>query len=256
LKAKPTILVTNDDSIYAPGLAALVEVMIKLGNVVVVAPSEPMSGVGHAITIREPIIIKKSQQFNGIPSYMCKGTPVDCVKFGMVEVLKFKPDLVVAGINHGSNASINALYSGTISAAMEGALEGVASIGFSVTNWEETVDMKLSQIIAEKVTAAVLANPLPPGLMLNVNIPDIPMADFRGIKICRQAVSYWKEQFVEEKAPDGERAYWLRGDFVVDDARTDTDLWALENNFASIVPTQFDLTAHHAIPMLLNFEKL
>ena len=192
MKENPLIFVTNDDGIDAPGIAALIEVAKKFGRVFVIAPSRPQSGVSHAITIREPVYTEKVDLYPGTEAHKCSGTPVDCVKFGITQLLRVKPDLVISGINHGSNASINVLYSGTIAAAMEGILEGVPSIGFSFNRWEPTNELELCKMVAEQVIRSVLNDPLPEGILLNVNIPDTSNDKFKGIKICRQAKAYWQ----------------------------------------------------------------
>lgn len=252
----PLIFVTNDDGIDAPGIAALIEVAKKIGRVFVIAPSRPQSGVSHAITIREPIYTEKVDLYPGTEAYKCSGTPVDCVKFGITQILKGKPDLVISGINHGSNASINVLYSGTIAAAMEGVIEGVPSIGFSFNRWEPTDQLDLCKLVAEQVIRSVLNNPLPEGILLNVNIPDTTPEEFKGIKICRQAKAYWQEQYVEVKGTDCNNCYMLAGEFLTNDDSNDTDLWALANNYASVVPVKMDISAHDIIPTLLHMEKL
>ena len=256
MKENPLIFVTNDDGIDAPGIAALIEVAKKFGRVFVIAPSRPQSGVSHAITIREPVFTEKVDLYPGIEAHKCSGTPVDCVKFGITQLLKVKPDLVISGINHGSNASINVLYSGTIAAAMEGIIEGVPSIGFSFNRWEPTEELDLCKMVAGQVIRSVLNDPLPEGILLNVNIPDISLDKFKGIKICRQAKAYWQEQYVEVSSTNGHNSFMLAGEFLTNDDSNDTDLWALTNNYASVVPIKLDITAHSVIPTLLNMEHI
>jgi 5'-nucleotidase len=252
----PLIFVTNDDGIDAPGIAALIEVAKKFGRVFVIAPSRPQSGVSHAITIREPVYTETVDFYPGTEAYKCSGTPVDCVKFGITKLLASKPDLVLSGINHGSNASINVLYSGTLAAAMEGIIEGVPSVGFSFNKWEPTHDLDLCKLVVEKVVKSVLQDPLPEGILLNVNIPDIPLLEYRGIKVCRQAKAYWQEQYVEVSSTNGHKCFMLAGEFLTNDDSDDTDLWALANNYASVVPIKLDITAHKVIPSLQNLEKI
>lgn len=256
MKENPLIFVTNDDGIEAPGIAALVDVAKIFGRVFVIAPSRPMSGVSHAITIREPVYTEKVDIYPGTEAHKCSGTPVDCVKFGITQLLKVKPDLVISGINHGSNASINVLYSGTLAAAMEGIIEGVPSIGFSFNRWEPTDELDLCKMVAEQVIRSVLNNPLPEGILLNVNIPDVLGDKFKGIKICRQAKAYWQEQYVEVNSTNGHTSFMLAGEFLTNDDSNDTDLWALTNNYASVVPIKLDITAHSVIPILLNLENI
>lgn len=246
----PLILVTNDDGITAAGLKALVNAMSTIGKVLVVAPDSPQSGMGHAITIHDPIRLFKSDFFTGIDAYECTGTPVDCVKLAVNKILQRKPDLCVSGINHGSNSSINVIYSGTMSAAMEGAIEGIPSIGFSLCNYAHDADFSAAAHFAKYIALQTLQNQMPANLLLNVNIPDAKIEQIKGIKICRQAIAKWKEEFDERLDPGKKKYYWLTGKFVNPDKGEDTDEWALQNNFVSIVPVQFDFTAHHAIPAL------
>jgi 5'-nucleotidase len=248
--SKPTILVTNDDGITAPGIHALVEAMQKIGHVIVVAPDSPQSGMGHAITIHHPLRLDKVEVFKGIDSWQCSGTPVDCVKLAVNKILHRKPDICVSGINHGSNSSINVIYSGTMSAAMEGAIEGIPSIGFSLANFKLDGDLSAAKHYAEIITQTVLLSNTWREILLNVNIPNLSLKEIKGIKICRQAIAKWKEEFDERLDPNQRKYYWLTGKFVNPDLGEDTDEWALENGYVSVVPVEFDFTAHHAIPLL------
>jgi len=255
-KSKPIILITNDDGITSPGIRALVEVMSELGNVVVVAPDGPQSGMGHAITIDEPLRMERVEIFDGVDSWQCSGTPVDCVKLAVDKIIKGKPDLCVSGINHGSNSSINVIYSGTMSAALEAAIEGINAIGFSYLNYVHEADLALPRKVVRHIASEVLKNGLPKNVLLNVNIPDIAESHYKGIRVCRQAVAKWEEEFTERLDPRGKKYYWLTGNFVNYDKGDDTDEWALTNGYASVVPVQFDLTAHHAIAYINNNWKL
>jgi 5'-nucleotidase len=201
---KPLILVTNDDGITAPGIRALIKIMNKIGDVVVVAPDSPQSGMGHAITIDNvltcnPITIDDGPQLE----YTCSGTPADCVKMGISEILNRKPDLCVSGINHGSNSSISVIYSGTMSAAIEAGIEGVPAIGFSLLDFKWHADFKASEEIINKITLNALSNGIPEGIVLNVNIPALKKEEIKGVKVCRQANGYWKEDFDKRKSPFG-----------------------------------------------------
>ncbi len=248
--SKPTILVTNDDGITAPGIRALVEAMQRIGNVTVIAPDSPQSGMGHAITIHDPLRMDKVNVFEGVDAYQCSGTPVDCVKLAVNKILHRKPDICVSGVNHGSNSSINVIYSGTMSAAMEGAIEGIPSIGFSLLNYKYDADFTGAQHYAELIVRAVLKSNPWNQLLLNVNIPSLPIKEIKGVKICRQAIGKWKEEFDERNDPSQRKYYWLTGKFINPDLGEDTDEWALANNYVSVVPVEFDFTAHHAIPLL------
>ncbi len=248
--SKPTILVTNDDGVTAPGIRALIEEMKKLGHVYVVAPDSPQSGMGHAITINKPLRMDRVDIYSGVEAYQCSGTPVDCVKLAVNKVLHRKPDLCVSGINHGSNSSINVIYSGTMSAAMEGAIEGIPSIGFSLSNFKLDADLTAAKKYVYSIAATVLAAPPIRDLLLNVNIPNLPVQEIKGIKICRQAIGKWHEEFDERLDPNNRKYYWLTGKFVNPDKGQDTDEWALANGYVSLVPVDFDFTSHHAIPAL------
>jgi 5'-nucleotidase len=251
--SKPIILVVNDDGITAPGIKALMNVMAELGNVVVVAPDSPQSGMGHAITIGSPLRLDKVEIYEGIESYSCSGTPVDCVKLAVNKVLKGKkPDLCVSGINHGLNNSINILYSGTMSAAVEGAIESIPSIGFSLDDYNLQADFSHCLKYVKEIALQVLQNGLPASTLLNVNFPSGP--HIKGIKICRQANAKWAEEFDERMDPHKRPYYWLTGVFQLNDTGEETDVWALENNYVSVVPVQFDMTAHHAIPIINNWK--
>ncbi len=255
--SKPLILVTNDDGISSPGIRFLINIMNDIGDVIVVAPDSPQSGMGHAITLEstircDKVIIDKGPQVE----YSCSGTPADCVKLAVYKLLGRKPDLCVSGINHGSNSSINVIYSGTMSAALEGALEGIPSIGFSLLDYSHDADFSESEYYVRKITNLVLRNKLEKGICLNVNIPKfIKDSKLKGIKICRQANANWKEEFQERKDPKGRTYYWLTGQFINYDSGNDSDEWALENRYVSIVPIQFDLTAYKTIDSLKDIFK-
>ena len=251
---KPLILVTNDDSIVAPGIRALIEVMKEIGEVVVVAPDSPQSAMGHAITINDTITLSKVNLDKEIDKeYSCSGTPVDCVKIAVHEILKKKPDLCVSGINHGSNSSINVIYSGTMSAAVEAGIEGIPAIGFSLLDYSWDADFEPIKKHVKNIALQVLKKGLPDGVILNVNFPKLKKKDIKGIKICRQAKATWVEEFDKRINPMGKEYYWLSGEFVNQDKGEDTDEWALQNGYIAVVPVQFDLTAHHAISQLNNW---
>lgn len=249
--ARPLILVTNDDGVTAPGITALVEVMRELGDVVVVAPDKPQSGMGHAITINATLRINKVKYYNVLEEYSCTGTPVDCVKLAVNKILPRKPDLCVSGINHGSNMSINVIYSGTMSAAVEGAIEGIPSIGFSLCDLSVEADFTAAKIYAKKIARSVLEHGLPEGVCLNVNIPAVPLSEIKGVHVCRQGKANWVEELDERKDPSGKPYFWLTGRFEnFEPGNKETDVWALDNNYISLVPIQFDMTSHRSIDML------
>lgn len=250
--AKPLILVINDDGITSPGIKNLVDVMKELGDVLVVAPNRPQSGMGHAITVGDTLRLKESTIFEDVRAFECSGTPADCVKMARHYVLKDKrqPDVVVSGVNHGSNTSISVLYSGTMSAAIEAAIEGTPAIGFSLCDFGNDADFSHTLEPIKKITQQVLDKGLPKGVALNVNFPKKKKESLKGFRICRQANAKWVEEFDERKDPNGRNYFWMTGKFVNFDKGEDNDEWAIANNYISVVPCQFDLTAHSAIPIL------
>ena len=241
-KEKPIILITNDDDITSKGIRSLVEAVKDLGTVVVVAPDRPQSGMGHAITIGSPLRMNKMNIFADIEAWQTSGTPVDCVKLAVDKILHRKPDICLSGINHGANHSINVIYSGTMSAAMEASIEGIPSIGFSLLDYSYDADFTASKEIVKKIVTQVLQKKLDKHLLLNVNIPALPPEKIKGIKICKQAYAKYEEDFSERQDPHGKKYYWLTGAFKNFDKAKDTDVWALQHNFVSVVPVQFDLT--------------
>ncbi len=253
---KPLILVTNDDGITAPGLRALISYMKELGEVMVVAPDSPQSGMGHAITLDNTLYSKRvviDHDNGAIAEYSCSGTPADCVKLALQELLPRRPDICVSGINHGSNSSINVIYSGTMSAAIEAGIEGVPAIGFSLCDYAWDANFKPAASSIKKVVSEALLKGIPRDVVLNVNIPKSESEPLKGIRVCRQARANWKERFDKRTNPMGKDYYWLTGEFELLDRGEDTDEWALANGYVSVVPTQFDLTAHHAIQDLNNW---
>jgi 5'-nucleotidase len=254
--SKPLILVTNDDGVVAPGIRALVEVASQFGEVIVVAPDAPQSGQGHAITIHDPLRLRRVKIFQDIEAWESSGTPVDCVKLAKHVILKDrKIDLCLSGINHGSNSSINILYSGTMSAAMEASVEGINSIGFSLLDFSFDADFSAAKVWAGKIIEYTLKHPFQTGNLLNVNIPRLPLEELKGLKICRQSNGRWVEEFIEGRDPSGQPYYWLSGKFVNDDKGEDTDIWALKHNYISVVPSMHDLTHYAAIPEMKSMEK-
>lgn len=255
MSKKPLILVINDDGITAPGIRTLIKVMNSIGDVVVVAPDGPQSGMGHAITVNSTLFIEKITVDDGPQhEYSCSGTPADCVKLAIREILDRKPDICVSGINHGSNASINVIYSGTMSAALEAGIEGIPAIGFSLCNYNWNANFEACKTAIKTITEQVLKNGLNEGVVLNVNIPDLEEKDLKGIKVCRQARANWEEEFDKRQTPYGKDYYWLTGKFVNLDKGEDTDQWALDHGYVSVVPVQFDLTAHSSIQQLNSWE--
>jgi len=250
MNQRPYILVCNDDGVFAPGIQKLISIVEEIADIIVVAPDSPQSGMGHAITINATIRLNHIHQSETKDVYSCSGTPVDCIKMAMNKLAKRKPDLVVSGINHGSNSSINVIYSGTMSAAMEGCIEGVPSIGFSLCNHSYEADFDPCVSFVKNIVQMVLEKGLPKDTCLNVNIPAIPAEKIAGVKVCRQARAFWTEELDERMDPRGGKYYWLTGTFRNLDDGTDTDEWALFNNYISIVPVKVDFTSYDAVAEL------
>lgn len=252
------ILVSNDDGITAKGIKNLVNLARKFGKVIVVAPNSPQSAQGHSITIEHPIRIYRSDIFGPeIEAYECTGTPADCVKIAKNVVLKGeKIDLCLSGINHGSNASTNILYSGTMSAAMEGALEGIPSIGFSLDSFDSNAAFDAASHYAKKILRHYIDYGMGKACLLNVNFPNLPKEAIKGIRICRQAEGHWSENFQQGTDPSGRTYYWLTGEYLYLDKGEDSDIWALRNGFVSIVPVKYDMTAHDQLEGLQHFTNL
>ncbi|MCL2682200.1 MAG: 5'/3'-nucleotidase SurE [Bacteroidales bacterium] len=245
------ILITNDDGIHAKGLRTLIEIARPFGNITVVAPNDPMSGMGHAITVNRPLRLTLLKEEVSYREYVCSGTPVDCVKMGLKIALENqKIDLLISGINHGSNASSNVIYSGTMGAAIEGSMEGVKSVGFSLLDYHHDADFLQSADFIRKIIADIIETPIPKGISLNVNIPKAKKEDIKGIKVCTQANAYWEEDYIARKDPWNGDYYWLTGEFIAKDVAHNSDIHALEENYISIVPIQYDLTALSVIEKL------
>lgn len=242
--SKPIILITNDDGITAPGIRNLIEAVKDLGTILVVAPDKPQSGMGHAITIGQPLRMNKVHIFDGIESWQISGTPVDCVKLAVDKLLHRKPDICLSGINHGANHSINVIYSGTMSAAMEASIESIPSIGFSLMDFSLEADFSAAKEIVREIVEKVMSQKPEEHFLLNVNIPNVPRELIRGIKVCRQAYAKYREEFDERLDPQGRKYYWLTGEFINMDKGEDTDVWALENQYVSMVPVSIDFTDH------------
>ncbi len=239
---RPTILISNDDGIQAGGILALAEVARAFGEVIIVAPDSPQSAMGHAITITKPLRLWKEKLSDGSIGYACNGTPADCVKLATGVLIKNNPDIILSGINHGSNASASTIYSGTLSAAREGAIQGIPSIGFSFCNYDEEADLSAAKEIARIVITTALRQRLAIGQLLNVNIPNLPLEEIKGIKTTRQAMGRWVEEFEERADPHGRKYYWLTGKFLLQDTREDSDEVALRAGYVSVTPLTHDLT--------------
>jgi 5'-nucleotidase len=239
------ILLTNDDGLYATGLKTLCEVMEEFGKVVMISTMESMSGMSQALTVKTPLRIQLLEETKKRRTYACNGTPTDIVKLAINQLLERPPDWIVSGINHGSNTSVSVLYSGTMAAAIEGALYGITSVGFSLNNFSPAADFSICKKYVRYIMKKVAAGPLPSGVCLNVNIPAAEKGQIKGIKICRQAKGNWKEEFEKRKDPTGRTYYWLTGIYNNHEPNAeDTDEWALANNYVTVVPVTVDMTAH------------
>jgi len=247
----PLILLTNDDGIQAKGLEWLIEIVKPFGKIIVVAPEKAQSGMSNAITIHTPVRATFVNEKDNIKFYSCNGTPVDCIKLGLHQLLDTKPDFIVSGINHGSNASISIIYSGTMGAVIEGCINGIPSIGFSLSDYSKVADFKAAAHFGRKIFQKILNHGLPKYTCLNVNVPKVQIEDIKGIKVCRQAKGAWKEEYDKRIDPQNGVYYWLTGDFDnFEPDADDTDEWALRNNYVSIVPISIDFTSYTAIEYL------
>ena len=248
----PLILITNDDGADAKGIEVLTRLMCEIGDVVVVAPDGARSGQSNALTVTHPIRFKLIENSNGLVRYSCTGTPTDCVKLALNEIVERKPDLLVSGINHGSNSAINVIYSGTMGAVLEGCENGIASIGFSICNHSLDADFSIFESYITQITRLALLNGLPHGTCLNVNAP---MGEISGIRVSRQCDGKWTKEFAKRTDPQGRAYFWLTGFFENHEPDAiDTDEWALSQGYISIVPTKIDMTAYQALDEIRSWE--
>jgi 5'-nucleotidase len=256
MEKRPTILVTNDDGYLAKGLQTLASLMRQIGKVVVVSTEEVKSAQSHSMTINEPLRVRTLEKHDDFEMYVLNGCPVDCAKVGFQMLMNEYPDILVSGINHGSNASTNVIYSGTMAAVVEACMDGIPAVGFSVEDYSHDASFEHTEKYILDITRKVLREGLPKGVCLNVNFPKYSEGNpIKGVKVCRQAKARWKEIFDKRKDPHGREYFWIGGDFIIEDEGTDTDIYALKNNYASIVPTQYDWTAYDVMNELKKFEK-
>ena len=249
------ILATNDDGLEAKGLKSLINVIRPLGRVVVVSPMEAKSGMSHAITVNSPLAVERKSIEDNLEIYGCNGTPVDCVKLALKQLLERKPDLLVSGFNLGANSSVSIFYSGTMAAALEGCINGIPSVGISLVSNDPDADFTATEFYGEKIILKVIENSLPVSICLNVNVPEIPVNEISGFKVCRQNKGHWQEEFVIKSDARGRKHYWLTGTFNnTEPEAADTDEWALMNNFVSVVPTLVDRTCYDTIKILYNWD--
>ena len=246
------IFLTNDDSYRSKGFAAAIEVARQFGRVIAIAPEAPQSGMSQAITIYNPLFLRKVRDEEGVTVYSLSGTPVDCVKMAFDHLFRdTKVDLVLSGINHGSNAAVNVLYSGTMGAAIEGAFYNIPSVGLSLTDHDLDADFEGAVKYGAQIVGKVLEGDLPLPLCLNVNVPNVPCDEIKGIRLARQTKGYWREEFFRHTDPHGRDYFWLTGAFSnAEPESEDTDEWALANGYVSVVPIQVDLTAYKQMEQL------
>ena len=245
------ILITNDDGLYANGIRTLISIMKGYGKLVIISATESRSAMSQALTVKHPLRVKLLEEDDNKRVYACSGTPTDGVKLAVNQLLERIPDLIVSGINHGSNASASVLYSGTMAAALEGCLYGITSVGFSLNSYSATADFSVCEEYIRKVCELLLRDPLPKGICLNVNIPALTAAEIKGMVVARQAMGSWQEEFEKRKDPAGKTYYWLTGSFINHEPEsTDTDEWAIQHGYVSVVPVSTDMTAHSYISTL------
>lgn len=245
---RPTILVTNDDGFFAKGFKTLIEIAKPFGKVIAVAPETSQSGMSHALTFKNPVRLVAIEKTEDVEIYSLTGTPVDCVKMALDRLLEDKPALLLSGINHGSNSSISAIYSGTVATAREGCLNGIPSVAFSHLDYTSDANFEFIMPYATEIVKGVLDNGLKSGIFLNVNFPHHDIENFKGLKVCRQARGVWVEEFLKREDPLGREYFWLTGDFNnFEENEKDTDEWALQNNYGSVVPLRVELTAFEEI---------
>lgn len=250
----PVIFVTNDDGVNARGIKALIEAVRPFGKIVVVAPTEGQSGMGHAITIKVPLRLKKVHEEDNLLIYSCNGTPADCVKLGVYEVIGRVPDFLVSGINHGSNASISVVYSGTIAGAVEACLYGVPAVGFSLCDWNPEADFTAAQSVVRTIVKNLITNKLPKWTCLNVNIPAVSLEKLQGYKVCHQTHGVWREEFEKRNDPGGNPYYWLKGEFQnFEPENMENDEWALANHYVAVTPIRIDFTDYKFMAELKNW---
>jgi len=252
IENKPLILVVNDDGIAAPGIHVLMNIMQSIGIVYVVAPDSNRSGSSHSMTLNQEIFIDNVKSEKNI--FICSGTPVDCVKLALNKILPRKPDLCVSGINHGSNHSINGLYSGTLHAAMEGTIHGIPSISFSHLNYNEELNLIPFAPVIKKICEQCVKNKLPKDITLNINFPNIPYEDIKGLKVCAPGEGMWEENFTSTKTINSKNYYLISGQFKYSKNNLLTDSWALNNNFISIVPVSLNSVINSLLDELKYLE--
>lgn len=245
---RQNILISNDDGINSKGLRALIEVASEFGDVIVVAPEAGMSGMSHAITMNTPLLLRLIKESPSVKVYACQGTPVDCIKIAVDYIMDQPPTLILSGINHGANSNMSVIYSGTMGAAMEGSMYRIPSIGFSILSHSPTEDLSACKKIARTIIEKVLSDNTNPSICLNVNIPTIPYEEIKGIKVCRQSLGCWFEDFTKHTNPRGQDYFWLTGAFhPIEPDANDDDETLLGQNYVTIVPVKTDITDYEQL---------
>ena len=257
MEKRPLILISNDDGYQAKGIRTLVDMVRQFGDVVVCAPDGPRSGYSCAFSATTPLTLRCREQQPGVEVWSCNGTPVDCVKMALAEVVPRWPDMVIGGINHGDNGSVNAHYSGTMGVALEGCMKHIASAAFSLCDHSDDADFEPLRPYVEHITRSILAEGLPSGVCLNVNFPLIDkhtLREYRGVRVCRMAKGSWGREIEKRRHPRGYDYYWMTGTYTYDEPDADdTDYWALTHGYVAITPTSIDVTAHEAIGHIRQF---
>lgn len=252
---KPNILVVNDDGFQAKGLKKLTDLMRQIGNVTVISTEQPMSVQSHSMTLRDPLRVNMLEKDVDYIKYVSSGRPVDCVKIGYQYFMTENPDIVVSGINHGSNASTNVVYSGTMAAVVEACMDGIKAVGFSLDCYDADAYFDHLDKYIIDFTKKILKDGLPQGVCLNINFPAFSNEKIKGVKVCHQANARWKEEYVRRVDPYGHDYFWLTGEFVESGPQADTDVAALKDNYISVVPIHYDWTAYNFIDHFKSWEK-
>ena len=254
---KPLILISNDDGYQAKGIRCLVDMVKDLGDIIVCAPEGPRSGFACAFSATKPLTITLREEQPGVQIWSCSGTPVDCVKMALHDIVPRRPDLVLGGINHGDNGSVNSHYSGTMGVVMEGCMKYIPSVAYSLCDHHDDADFEPLRPYIEKYTRLVLSQGLPKGVCLNINFPLLAEgdSDYRGVKVCRMAFGTWSNEVTKCHHPRGYDYYWMVGHYENDEPEAeDTDNWALNHGYVAITPTHMDVTAYEAIPQIKKWE--
>ncbi|MBW7889342.1 MAG: 5'/3'-nucleotidase SurE [Bacteroidetes bacterium] len=254
IKKEKTILVSNDDGIDSAGIHSLVKALSELANVIVVAPETQQSAVGHAITVHRPLRVKEYKRDEKFFGYAVDGTPADCIKLAAHHLLEKKPDLIVSGINHGSNTAISVIYSGTVSAATEGTILGIPSFAISLTSFDTTADFSTAADFSKQLSRLVLEKGLPKGTLLNVNVPPLQKKDIKKVVITRQGKSFWDNEFESRRDPDNREYFWLKGELIELDNEEDSDQKVILDGNISITPIQYDLTNNTFLKQLRDWK--